>query len=81
MVLENETNLTTIEIKNKTEKNYLLAGGDVIGKIKLWYFNSETSSTNISTFHWHAHQISTLKFTNLSFFLLSAGQEVFNFHL
>ncbi|KAK7465414.1 NET1-associated nuclear protein 1 [Stygiomarasmius scandens] len=60
------------------------ATGDVKGNIRLWYCLGESSGTKVtgierkthtSSFHWHAHAVSSLAFTTNGAYLLSGGEE------
>ncbi|EIN13954.1 WD40 repeat-like protein [Punctularia strigosozonata HHB-11173 SS5] len=60
------------------------ATGDAKGNIRLWYCLNEQSvkkaigvekRAQTTTFHWHAHSISSLAFTSNGAYLLSGGEE------
>ncbi|CAK5280584.1 unnamed protein product [Mycena citricolor] len=58
------------------------ATGDEKGNIRLWYYlNHHSEATGVekkaqtSSFHWHAHAVSSLAFTPNGAYLLSGGEE------
>lgn len=66
-------------------KENAFATGDESGKIRLWYFLQDPSQLSHSTtqerlapstvLHWHAHAVSSLRFTDNGANLLSGGEE------
>ena len=66
--------VTVLDLNND---NSILAVGDVIGKIYL-YYNPLTAKDKIKTskFHWHCQKVISLKFNAISNVLLSGGYEV-----
>ena len=60
-------------------ENTVLAVGDVIGKIYMYYdplVKKEGGGIKSSKFHWHCRTVLTLKFNTISNVLLSGGYEV-----
>lgn len=60
------------------------ATGDQKGLIRLWYCLNESLAVNVkgvekhtqtTSFHWHAHAVSSLAFTSNGAYLLSGGEE------
>ncbi|THV07517.1 WD40 repeat-like protein [Dendrothele bispora CBS 962.96] len=60
------------------------ATGDVKGNIRLWYCLNDSAGmkvagvekkTHTTSFHWHAHAVSSLAFTSNGAYLLSGGEE------
>ena len=72
-----------ITIVDLNHDNSILAVGDVIGKIYLYYKPLTTNQEKIksSKFHWHCNKVISLKFNAISNVLLSGGYEVFYFIL
>ena len=60
------------------------ATGDQQGTIRLWYCLNESLAINVkgvekrtqtTSFHWHAHAVSSIAFTSNGAYLLSGGEE------
>lgn len=53
----------------------LLATGDQKGQIVLWHRFDDADSLVTSSLHWHAHEVSSLAFTDDGAYMLSGGEE------
>jgi len=67
-----------VNVVDLNHDNTILAVGDVIGKIYLYYdpLVNKSGSNKSSKFHWHCRNVLTLKFNAISNVLLSGGFEV-----
>ncbi|TPX36163.1 hypothetical protein SmJEL517_g01657 [Synchytrium microbalum] len=69
----NESTMTCLAI-HPTEP--LVAIGDALGRITLWYcLYDEERAPTVSALHWHAHAVQTIAFAQDGVTMLSGGEE------
>lgn len=75
-----ENEVTVVEINHE---NNIVAVGDLIGKIYLYYnpLKSNEIPAKFSKFHWHSKPLLSLKFNKISNILISGGYEVYSYFI